>query len=544
MNKKTQKLTIRLLKEGVAPEQSLREGVQLQSWEAIKGSKIAITSIGGGNPKWANFLELNADQAELLVNWSACGIVFLRTRERWFGLTFGLGHVKLEPTCFEEDFGLKVVLNSVNHQRLRSADLRTPDENTVSRRSQASRSADQNIFSIDAERDIVRGLAGIPKLEGFGSRVAGADSLSLTRKVKASELPRVCREAYDYYKKDDYKEHFEWVDYIRHVRDAELLGRLERSLVDSMDKTLKDEGEIDISLAYPAIYDPEKTTDIMFKGFGSKELFPDLEAESYFEALRDVGVEDYYFDFLRSHTVNEVDDAGKNIGNKWPMLHCLSAQQELDGRKYVLSGGKWYQIDQVLADDVNNFFERVEKYAMPLGKKDDNEEVYNARLRDTSNEHLCMDRRLVTPTGSKDTIEACDFFTKESCLIHVKNKAESSRLSHLFSQGVVSGTVLVMDEPFRNKYHAKMKIAEEETAREGFSEVFAKNIEKFSASDFKVVYAVIGTGVEPKLPFFSLVTFKQAAKQLELMGYNVAFSWISKPKSDPKPKAKKRKGKN
>jgi len=125
-------------------------------------------------------------------------------------------------------------------------------------------------------------------------------------------------------------------------------------------------------------------------------------------------------------------------------------------------------------------------------------------------------------------------------LIHVKNKAESSRLSHLFNQGVVSGTVLITDGIFRNKYYERMKAAEEETSREGFSEVFSANLEKFSASDFKVVYAVIGTGKEPKLPFFSLVTFKQAAKQLKLMGYNVAFSWISKPKSDPKPKSKRK----
>ena len=60
-----------------------------------------------------------------------------------------------------------------------------------------------------------------------------------------------------------------------------------------------------------------------------------------------------------------------------------------------------------------------------------------------------------------------------------------------------------------------------------------------------VLYAVICSGVAAgtnRLPFFSLVTFRQAANELRALGYNCAFAWISKPastttKAKRKPKA-------
>jgi len=100
-------------------------------------------------------------------------VVFLKAVGRWFAISFGLGHVKLDPACVEHDFGLRVVLNSVDPAKLRSADLRTPDENSLTKRTQTSRRSSQEAFNIDPERDIVRGLAGEPRDKAFGSKVAG-----------------------------------------------------------------------------------------------------------------------------------------------------------------------------------------------------------------------------------------------------------------------------------------------------------------------------------------------------------------------------------
>jgi uncharacterized protein (TIGR04141 family) len=82
--------------------------------------------------------------------------------DRWFAISFGGGYQKLEPGAIEHDFGLRVVINTVDHNKLRSADVRTPDDNSTTTRTQASRHSSQEVFEIDPERDLVRGLEGAP----------------------------------------------------------------------------------------------------------------------------------------------------------------------------------------------------------------------------------------------------------------------------------------------------------------------------------------------------------------------------------------------
>ena len=55
----TQKLSIRLLREGLAPADAVREGVDLTQWDKLAGAMIALDTLGGGAPKWARFLELS-----------------------------------------------------------------------------------------------------------------------------------------------------------------------------------------------------------------------------------------------------------------------------------------------------------------------------------------------------------------------------------------------------------------------------------------------------------------------------------------------------
>ena len=55
----TQKLSIRLLRDGLAPADAVRDGVDLTPWDKLEGALIALATLGGGSPKWARFLELS-----------------------------------------------------------------------------------------------------------------------------------------------------------------------------------------------------------------------------------------------------------------------------------------------------------------------------------------------------------------------------------------------------------------------------------------------------------------------------------------------------
>ncbi|MAF28864.1 MAG: hypothetical protein CL820_09875 [Croceicoccus sp.] len=535
----TQKLSIRLLRDGLAPADAVRDGVDLTPWDKLEGALIALATLGGGSPKWARFLELSEEEKKKVFNHTAFGLVFVQASGRWFAVSFGMGHVKLDPAAFEQDFGLRVVLNAVDPKQLKSADVRTPDENTLSRRTQTSRGSDQTAFAIDIERDLVRGLAGTPKDEGFGSYVAGTDGLTLNRKLEIAELSQACADAYAVYQKTDYKTDFGWIDQIRHIREQELIDKLDAKLVEALAKAV-DECETDgIHLAFPIIYDPEKSSLIRYKGFRSWQLYADLDLPGYLDALKEREKTGYSVEDLRNHTVHEVDDDGHDCGGKWKLRECIVFETELDGSTYVFSGGRWYQIDQNLAKEVQEFFDATSKVDMPAAEADETEETYNKRVAGLDADMVCLDRRLIKPTGATSKIEACDFLGRERQLIHVKDKTSSSRLSHLFSQGTVSARVLATDPPSRDSVRNEVIAVQAETGQTGYEDIIPNSGNDFTRGDFTVVYSVIAASDKPKLPFFSLVSFRQAARELHALGYKWAFAWIEKPKSGAKAKAKR-----
>jgi len=535
----TQKLSIRLLRDGLMPIEAVREGVDLTEWPRLEGALVSLATLGGGAPKWARFLELSEDEKKQVFNHTAFGLVFVQASERWFEISFGMGHVKLDPAAFEQDFGLRVVLNAVDPKQLKSADVRTPDENTLSRRTQTSRGSDQTAFAIDIERDLVRGLAGTPKDAAFGSYVAGTDGLTLNRKLDVDGLAQACADAYAIYQKTDYKADFAWIDQIRHIRDQALIEKLDAKLIEAMAKAV-DDGETEgIHLAFPVIYDPEKSSLIRYKGFRSRQLYADLDLPGYLDAIKEREKTGYTDEDLRNHTVHEVDDDGRDCGGKWKLRDCVIFETDLDGSTYVLSGGRWYQIDQDLAKEVQEFFDKTPKIKLPEAEADETEEIYNKRIAGLDADMICLDRRLIKPTGWSTTMEACDFLGRDRQLIHIKDKTSSSRLSHLFSQGTVSARVLAIDPPSRDTVRAKVVTVQGETGQAGYEDILPKSDEDFTRSDFTVVYGVIVASEQPKLPFFSLVSFRQAARELDALGYRYAFAWIEKPKTASKGKAKR-----
>jgi uncharacterized protein (TIGR04141 family) len=532
VTKRSQTISIRLLRVGKQPADSVRDGVDLSAWAKLEGAQISLDTIGGGAPKWARFLDLTAEERAKLTNSTAYGLVFVQASARWFAVSFGLGHVKLDPDAFEQDFGLRVVLNTVDPDKLRSADIRTPDENTTSRRTQTARRSDQTAFSIDIERDIVRGLAGEPKDATFASRVAGSDGLTLTKEMDVSDLPQVCTDAFAAFGKSDYKANFAWIDQIKHVRDKMLIEQLDSALVAALNTSLTAAIPDSIHLAYPVIYDPEKARHIRYKGFNSSNIHTDLEIGGYLADLTEKALAAYLPEHLSDHKVHECNDEGKDDGQGWRVKECIVFETDLNGEKFVLSADRWYRIDTNLATEVGTFFASITSYRMPPAFADENEEKYNNRVAAGGHQMLCLDRKLVKPTGASYPIEVCDFISDRRELIHVKDQTSSSRLSHLFNQGTVSARVLKIDAAFRDE--VRVRIAEQEAALTltGYQALVADSGSPYREIDHLVVYAVLcsgaGTGAN-RLPFFSLVTFRQAANELRALGYKCAFAWIPKP---------------
>lgn len=136
----------------------------------------------------------------------------------------------------------------------------------------------------------------------------------------------------------------------------------------------------------------------------------------------------------------------------------------------------------------------------------------------------------------------CDFLGKDKRLIHIKDKSESSRLSHLFNQGLVSAVIMKRDGPFRDRL--RTRIGEQPGGGDYVNLVPVASTE-LKPSDYTVVFGVLVNGSpkkEPKLPFFSLISFRHAARRIrDELGYKVAFAWIKKPAAGAGKKAERKK---
>ena len=106
MAKKTQKLSIRLLREGRDPK-AVVKGADWAEWPHSEGAEVAFGTAFAGEPKWVKLLDTPEVAGAGLSNKSAFGVVFLKADARWFAVSFGASHVKLDPAAFEHDFGLR-----------------------------------------------------------------------------------------------------------------------------------------------------------------------------------------------------------------------------------------------------------------------------------------------------------------------------------------------------------------------------------------------------------------------------------------------------
>lgn len=357
--------------------------------------------------------------------------------------------------------------------------------------------------------------------------------------MDVGDLPKVCADAFAAFGKTDYHTNFAWIDQIKHVRDKALIDKLNEALAAALHGALTGPIPDTLHLAYPVIYDPEKARHIQFKGFRSSNIHTDLEISAYVADLKEKGVTAYTVEHLNLHKAHECDAAGKDEGGSWKIKECLVFEAAVDGQNYVLSGDRWYCIDANLAKEVSDFFATVSAHIMPPAEADDNEESYNKRVASGGHNLLCLDRKTVKPTGANYPIEACDFLGSDGALIHVKDHTSSSRLSHLFNQGTVSAQVLKGDGAFRDLLRAE--IAKQEVALNltGYQALVADNASAFDAKKHKVVYAVLCSNTTARLPFFSLVTFRQAARELKNYDFPVAFAWVKKPASTKTKKPRK-----
>lgn len=539
--KKVRTLNIRLLRKGKTVADAFTESfspgsaraLQERPWRDVEGAALYIGQVYNNPPGWVDFLEGgSADLPTDMFTSGAGAVVFIPVEDRLAAVCFGHIHLTLNDDAFERQFGLKVTLNTVPRDQLRTLDVATPDAVTFQRRVQASKDSDLYEFGVDMLRDLARVAGGTPKDENFAKFVAGKDSLSITCEVDAKGVKAKCQEVLRVYGLRDYRTDYSWVDNLKQVQERDIVKDLDKKLEQAL-HALRQGKVSELHMAPPEIVDYTEGSKLHYNGFGShgRDFFS-LSIENYIAELNSCGFVGGIDEIKAKHRINAKGEKDGDFDQKWRVYDCFVFETSLSAGAtndfFVLFGGAWYRVEKKFKDRVEAFYSQIQKVSI-IGKTTcKNEEELIEDLQKSRADLLKLDRTKINPTGVRyANLEPCDFFSDTKQFIHLKDGSSSGPISHLWSQGVVSAEAFVSDPEFRKKLRAKVR-----SLGGGFETYLPKNSERVVRDQYTIIYGIMRKPFADGtlgLPFFSKVSLQAALERIAQFGIPVAIELIEKP---------------
>lgn len=481
------------------------------------------------DPKWLPFVTHHFTvDAKKFKNASAYAVIILNVQNRFFAITLGMGSHLIDMAKIEYNFGLKVAINCIPKNELRQLDLTTPESNAQKTKKQATKNSAPEEFGINKEKDILRGVVGkLSKDHALGEKIEGKDSVRLSRGVDTSdELKLICSALFRYSTETTYREHYPWIDNMAIIGDPILIDALYADLIAAIKgRTLEN-----MHIAPPEFVDDLHAYEgFIFSGNRKRKKacyqFPTMT--DVVDDLGDQCIQDLDKDALTKSCKVHLQTAEGEKRYGWPLSRCILWETEKSGSKYVLSDGTWYKIDNDFHNQICQFFTQATAMAINLPDMPSNlvkEADYNDHICTTGQDMHLFD--LGHPTAAdkhfcKDRNEICDVYdVANNRFIHVKMGKSSSSISHLLRQGVFSAMALRKDDEARQKFRQHLF---------AYGCTNTPIPDPFTPSDYAVIFVcVVGENLEKNIPFFSKVSFRDAADNLEVMGYKYQFGFVEK----------------
>lgn len=479
---------------------------------------IYIRDVSVKTPDWLSFVnEGLAAQQDIKTSTSSAVLLLTSPAGHRFALTFGYGRFLLQPTSYVRDFGVRVALNTVGTDQIRSIDMRRVEGLTLHTRRQASKASGLTTFGVNKRHDLIQSVAGLPEDEALGKRFEGSDAFTLATYVEFDELGIKCDALYTLYTSNAYEGEFGFFDNFRVVREPDKIVELDADLQKALSAA-------DLQKMHLAQPEPESLADVNFYRFSDNG--PDhleLDATKML-AERTAAGKAMSADALSNDYVYV--SYGHQSGHplaKWSLYNCIVFETEdAEGNVYMLSSGEWHKASKGFIDEVNAQLATLEQsdIAFPSAHEGEHEGDYNLRAAAELNFGCADKQNIILP--SLTAVELADLVSPAGQLVHVKRKTQSATLSHLFNQGLVSAELLLQMKSFRTK--AQEVLTELDCGLDDLIQASQHN-----PSDFEIVYAVVAgpaTELPKSLPLFSKITLAETSMLMQNMGYRVSTALI------------------
>jgi uncharacterized protein (TIGR04141 family) len=181
-----EKLSIYLARDGSKPNsdviklENAKQPIELDLPEAESAILYIKKQPPKNAPPWTKLFlkDSQVDVSQFGISSNVGAVFVVRISGSTFVLSFGTGFHLLKQESIERDFGLKVTLNSVDPDKLRSLDKASYDHNPLNSRTQSTRDVDIFNLHLDSEMEMLYAVTGASLVKEFGSHVTGRDALT------------------------------------------------------------------------------------------------------------------------------------------------------------------------------------------------------------------------------------------------------------------------------------------------------------------------------------------------------------------------------
>ena len=280
------KLSVYLVKEGITSANDIFEDpgkIRVLERYSENSAAYFVPSLAH-EPNWLrNFFLRGGDGMLLQANSRVVLIKSIQIDEeyRTFALTFGYARFLFREDVLEEQFGLKIVLNSIKQNQIRRISKASVGSNQKQSDEQLPKSSDISEFGFDVNRDLMKNVSGKSEDDMFEkSMLTGGDIFSLTVARDISNIDEFLVFCYRRFKEDTYRERFAWVDNIKYVKEKTVIQRLNQRLIATIRANEFDR----VWMAVPEVVAWEDIKD--FKFAGCDETFGDIYIDKVIESIR------------------------------------------------------------------------------------------------------------------------------------------------------------------------------------------------------------------------------------------------------------------
>ena len=524
---KSRPFSIYLLKADFDASNALKEdhslNIDVDAELLPEGATLFVRGQRTQSPWWEKYFGISSNIVPAVKG----ALVFMPIKEHCFVLSFGHVSHNLKDESYEHDFGLRVTLNCVDPEKLKSTDTLDPGA-ARRQRTQIPTYSDLTYFDFDQDSTILKSLSGKVKseYEKWFKRATGSSSLHISSAIPPDDIPELCEKLLSLYKEESYKDTFPGIRNIEPVRDPAVIEKLNEKLLDSFRARNED-----LYLTIPDIFDPHDNLRVKFSGIGRSQIHDEVFIRPYYEYLisHDRELNDIGFEDLKKHNLVLTDEDGFSR-KKYSIFKSLVFDTTLGGGtvSYHLVEGSWYKVETSYVENLASYLDPLcEDISLPeyLGN---GEGQYNENVAANDNSYICLDKSNISPTGQTQ-IEPCDLYCVKNghaIFHHVKISTLSAQLSHLFNQGVNAVQLLKSEHQAVDKLKS---LIQDRTS--GGGSTLARLLRPIGDQKFRVVFAIVTHKDKPqkswKLPLFSRISLMRNMKALHLMGVKGSYGFIA-----------------